>query len=188
MKSTKHIALCLTAVLLAALLGACSMKKSYPEVDFVSLRGTVDSVLAGQTIYLVDPVTMQAEDSAVVDPALHFSFSDLSRFRDRSAVRLLSADYVIGPYHVPLTMPVVMEKGDLHVLFGEDQAMTGSVLNDDLNLFLSRLNYYVALSREKSPEEVRKAFSDYLKEFVRDNDGNALGTYVKQAYADKMLP
>lgn len=180
--------MCFATSFLVALLGACSMNKSYPEVDYVSLRGTVDSVLAGQTIYLVDPVTMEAEDSTVVDPTLHFSFSDLSRFKEQSAVRLLSADYAIGSYHIDLMMPVVLEKGDLHVLFGEDQAMMGSVLNDDLNLFLSQVNYFAVLSREKSPEEVKKAFSDYLKEFVKKNDGNALGTYVKQTYADKMLP
>lgn len=188
MKSLKFIALGLAALVVASLVSSCSMKKSYPEVDFVSLKGTVDSVLAGQMIYLVDPVTLDAEDSTQVDPTLHFAFSDLSRYKDQSSVKLLRADYVIGSYHLDVTMPVVIEKGDIHVLFGEDQAMMGSELNDELNLFLSQLNYYLALAREKSPKEAQKEFSDFLKEFVHENEGNALGAYVKQAYAERMLP
>lgn len=186
MKSLKFIALGLAALMVASLVSSCSMKKSYPEVDFVSLKGTVDSVLAGQMIYLVDPVTMDAEDSTQVDPTLHFAFADLSRYKEQSSVKLLRADYVIGTYHLDLMMPVVVEKGDIHVLFGENQAMMGSQLNDELNNFLLKLNYFVELAKEQTPEKARKAFSDYLKEFVSVNENNALGIYVKRAYADKM--
>lgn len=164
------------------------MKKSYPEVDFVSLKGTVDSVLAGQTIYLVDPITMEAEDSTQVDATLHFAFADLSRFKEQSAVKLLRADYVIGTYHLDIAMPVVLEKGDLHVLFGEDQAMMGSELNDELNLFLSQVSYFATLARETSPDNAQKEFRAYLSDFVRKNQDNALGVYVRHAYADRLQP
>lgn len=186
MKSLKYITSVLVVLVLTSLLGACSMKKGYPEVDFVRLSGKADSVLAGQTIYLADPVTMEPEDSTVVDATLHFTFGDLSRYKEQSSVKLLRADYVIGTYHLDLTMPVVVEKGDLHVLFGESQAMMGSELNDELNSFLLKISYFSAMVREKSPEEVRKEFSDYLKEFVRQNQDNALGAYVSRAYADKI--
>ena len=188
MKSLKYITSAFVVLVIASLVGSCSTKKSYPEVDFVSLKGSVDSVLAGKTIYLADPLTLETEDSTMVDPTLHFAFADLSRYKDKSIVMLLSADYAIGNYHFDITMPVVIENGDLHVLFGENQAMTGSVNNDELNKFLLQLNYFSALAREKSHEQVRKEFSDYLKDFVRQNKDNALSAYVSHFYADKMLP
>lgn len=188
MKSLKYITSAFVVLVIASLVGSCSTKKSYPEVDFVSLKGSVDSVLAGKTIYLADPLTLEAEDSTVVDPTLHFAFADLSRYKEKCVVMFLRADYLIGTYHLDLKMPVVIEKGDLHVLFGENQAMMGSELNDELNKFLLQLNYFSALAREKPAEEVRKEFSDYLKDFVDQNHGNALGDYVRRVYADKMLP
>lgn len=84
-----------------------------------------------------------------------------------------------------LTMPVVVERGDVQVEIGEYVTTRGTELNVRLQEFLNGLQATRDSFRQCDSTQLRnigKVFSDFYRQQILTNKDNVLGRYIYQSY------
>lgn len=172
---------CLPLLFGLLLLGGCgsSMKdQSY------TLQGTLtDSGFEGRTVFLKDGVKGTiVYDSAQVS---HGKFVFTGR-QDTIVVRELYVQQNDSDAY-PLTIPVVLEPGEIQVTLGDIVAVKNTPLNNTLMEFLLAKDQFMAKDfSDKEVADVKKEFSELLVAWIAQNVDNAVGKYIYEAYSNKL--
>lgn len=171
--------LCLS-LLLAALCSCSSAPKGCNIKGRVKAEG-----YEGKTVYLCNPHTSEARDSASVrDGKFTFSLGETE-----TDVRVLKLKASADDFF-PITLPVVTENGTVRVVLGETVFTSGTPLNDKLQDFLLAVSRFSdeTVKSGKDMERIRKDFMHLLQASILQNKDNRVGTYIFRAYSSRLTP
>lgn len=163
------------------LLGACS--GSVKEQSY-TIKGTLTDVdFEGKTVYLKDGIKGSITYDSI--RVLHGKFVLTGR-QDTTVVRELYVQENDSDVY-PLTVPVVLEPGEIRVTMGDTVSVNNTPLNDALIEFLIAKDRFMAKDFSgKEITAVKKEFSDLLVTWIVQNSTNAVGKYIFEAYGNKL--
>lgn len=90
-----------------------------------------------------------------------------------------------------LEMPVFIERGKIRMEIGEYIQTGGTPLNAGLQEFFNSLQAFkdgLGSHKKITPDEVFRSMSDFYKQQIIANKGNALGSYILAEYGIHLLP
>lgn len=181
-KRTYFSWLCLYALsLFVTALCSCS-----PAPKGCVVKGNVKTEgYEGQTVYLCNPYTLEARDSASVRDG-KFSFSPGGQTPDILLLKLKSSPDDL----FPVTLPVVTENGTVEVVLGEIVLTSGTPLNDKLQDFLLAVDRFSdeMTKSGKETDKVRTEFMHLLETSILQNTDNPVGGYIFRAYSSRLTP
>ena len=160
----------LTGVLLMGLImGACNHT---PKEGAYHLRGVVtNEKLEGRTIYLRDAIEgVVRYDSTTVSEG-RFVFNGKVTARD----------------HFPVTLPVVLEPGEINAKIGDIVLVEGTGLNEEMMQTLMALDEFRGRDfTGKEINEIKEAFGGFVLEQIVKHAGSPVGNYLYEAYQNKL--
>ena len=176
----------LTGVLLTVLMmGACNHA---PQEGTYHLRGMVTNPkLEGRTIYLQDAVknaavgTLRYDSTTVSEGRFMFNGKVTAPQVRELFIQETDSD------HFPVTLPVVLEPGEINAKIGDIVQVEGTGLNEEM------MQTLVAIDRFKDRDftgkeikEIKEAFAGFVLEQIVKHAGSPVGKYLYKAYQNKL--
>lgn len=149
-----------------------------------TLTGTVTNEnLEGRTVYLKDAVRgTDIYDSAQI---VHGKFSFTGK-QDTAIIRELYVQENDSDNY-PLTLPVVLENGEIIVTLGNIVSVGNTPLNNEMMEFLLAKDKFMDENfTGRDMSDVRKEFSDLIMAWIIKNAHNPIGKYIYAAYSNKL--
>lgn len=169
----KHLSLLLAAGLTLAL-AACSGQEG------CSIKGHT-SFGQYQKAYLTDLDQRPVDSVEIVGGKFAFARRDSVGEPYAMLVRL---QQTAEPYDW-IEMPVFIENGNVRMEIGEYIHTAGTPLNEALQSFFDQLQQSkdaIGTKKGVTVEEIENTFSEFYRQQITLNKGNALGRYIYQAY------
>ena len=172
----------LTGVLLIGLImGACNHT---PKERTYHLRGVVtNEKLEGRTIYLRDAIEGAVRyDSAKVSEG-RFVFSG------KVNVPLVRELFIqeTDSDRFPVTLPVVLEPGEINTKIGDIVLVEGTGLNEEMMQALMAFDRFKERDfTGKEINEIKEAFARFVLEQIVKHAGSPVGNYLYEAYQNKL--
>ena len=176
----------LTGVLLTALMmGACNHA---PQEGTYHLRGMVTNPkLEGRTIYLQDAVknaavfTLRYDSTTVSEGRFVFNGKVTAPQVRELFIQETDSD------RFPVTLPVVLEPGEINAKIGDIVLVEGTGLNEEMMQTLMALDEFRGRDfTGKERNEIKEAFGGLVLEQIVKNAGSPVGNYLYEAYQNKL--
>ena len=176
----------LTGVLLTALMmGACNHA---PQEGTYHLRGMVTNPkLEGRTIYLQDAVknaavgTLRYDRTTVSEGRFMFNGKVTAPQVRELFIQETDSD------HFPVTLPVVLEPGEINAKIGDIVLVEGTGLNEEMMQTLMALDEFRGRDfTGKEINEIKEAFGGFVLEQIVKHAGSPVGNYLYEAYQNKL--
>lgn len=172
----------LTGVLLIGLImGACNHT---PKEGTYHLRGVVtNEKLEGRTIYLRDAIegTVRYDSAKVSEGRFVFSGKVNVPLVRELFIQETDSD------RFPVTLPVVLEPGEINTKVGDVVLVEGTGLNEEM------MQTLVAIDRFKDRDftgkeikEIKEAFAGFVLEQIVKHASSPVGKYLYKAYQNKL--
>ena len=176
----------LTGVLLTALMmGACNHA---PQEGTYHLRGMVTNPkLEGRTIYLQDAVKNAAVGTLRYDSTTgsegRFMFNGKVTAPQVRELFIQETD----SDRFPVTLPVVLEPGEINAKIGDIVLVEGTGLNEEMMQTLMALDEFRGRDfTGKEINEIKEAFGGFVLEQIVKHAGSPVGNYLYEAYQNKL--
>ena len=176
----------LTGVLLTALMmGACNHA---PQEGTYHLRGMVTNPkLEGRTIYLQDAVKNAAVGTSRYDSTTvsegRFMFNGKVTAPQVRELFIQETD----SDRFPVTLPVVLEPGEINAKIGDIVLVEGTGLNEEMMQTLMALDEFRGRDfTGKEINEIKEAFGGFVLEQIVKHAGSPVGNYLYEAYQNKL--
>lgn len=176
----------LTGVLLTALMmGACNHA---PQEGTYHLRGMVTNPkLEGRTIYLQDAVknaavvTLRYDSTTVSEGRFMFNGKVTAPQVRELFIQETDSD------RFPVTLPVVLEPGEINAKIGDIVLVEGTGLNEEMMQTLMALDEFRGRDfTGKEINEIKEAFGGFVLEQIVKHAGSPVGNYLYEAYQNKL--
>ena len=170
----------LTGVLLTALMmGACNHA---PQEGTYHLRGMVTNPkLEGRTIYLQDAVKNAAVGTTVSEGRFMFNGKVTAPQVRELFIQETDSD------RFPVTLPVVLEPGEINAKIGDIVLVEGTGLNEEMMQTLMALDEFRGRDfTGKEINEIKEAFGGFVLEQIVKHAGSPVGNYLYEAYQNKL--
>ena len=171
----------LTGVLLTALMmGACNHA---PQEGTYHLRGKLE----GRTIYLQDAVknaavgTLRYDSTTVSEGRFMFNGKVTAPQVRELFIQETDSD------RFPVTLPVVLEPGEINAKIGDIVLVEGTGLNEEMMQTLMALDEFRGRDfTGKEINEIKEAFGGFVLEQIVKHAGSPVGNYLYEAYQNKL--
>lgn len=170
---SKHLSLLLVGSL-TLMLAACSERKG------CSIKGHT-SFEQYQKAYLTDLDQRPVDSVEIAEGKFAFDRKESAAEPYAMLVRLQQT----AEPHDWIEMPVFIENGNVRMEIGEYIHTAGTPLNEALQSFFDQLQQSkdaIAAKEGVSVEEIENTFSEFYRQQIMLNQGNALGRYIYRAY------
>lgn len=134
-----------------------------------------------KTVYLVNTSGLQTDSSKIEDGHFYLEISENITKPYVATIQMVaerdSTDQLI--------MPVAIENGTVNIVLDEYIKLSGTPLNTRIKEFLDALQHCkdgVINKKQTTPEEVSEIFSQFYKQQILSNKGNAVGRYIYDNY------
>lgn len=174
----KNALLLLFVVVLLSACGNTAKERSF------TMKGTVtNTAYEGRIVYLKDAVSgTEVYDSVQI---VHGKFT-FAGMQDTAVVRELYVQENDSDNY-PLTLPVVLENGEILVTLGNIVSVSNTPLNNDMMDFLMAKDRFMDKDfTGKEPDAVKKEFSEFLVTWIIKNAGSPVGKYIYEGYNSKL--
>lgn len=171
----------LLLLFVVAFLSACG--NAAKEHSFI-MKGTVtNTAYEGRIVYLKDAVSgTEVYDSVQI---VHGKFT-FAGMQDTAVVRELYVQENDSDNY-PLTLPVVLENGEILVTLGNIVSVSNTPLNNAMMDFLMAKDRFMDKDfTAKEPDAVKKEFSEFLVTWIMKNTGSPVGKYIYEGYNSKL--
>ena len=168
-------------VLLAGILCACD---GGSKGGAYHIRGTVTNPkLEGRTIYLQDAVdgTVKYDSVKVIEGRFVFNGNTATPEVRELFIQENDSDFF------PVTLPVVLEAGEITAQIGDIVLVEGTTLNKEMMETLLAIDQFK--SRDfvgKSMDEIKQEFNSFLLEQIVKHASTPIGRYLYAAYQNKL--
>lgn len=171
----------LLALLISIFLCACA--GGGKDHTFTLTGRITDDNFEGRIVYLKDAVKGTGlYDSAQI---VHGKFTFIGQ-QDTAIVRELYVQENDSDNY-PLTLPVVLEEGEIVVTLGNIVSVGNTPLNNGMMQFLLAKDKFMDKDFQgKDVIAIRKEFSDFLVTWIIKNADNPIGKYIYAAYNNKL--
>ena len=163
MKSLKHLA---TNAFLLLFLLSCG----HTETDGYKINGRITNPRYDKKIvYMVDATGQKCDSATVKDCKFTFVHENDSDM-------------------FPVTLPVVLEKGDITVEMGDMVYVANTYRNDKMMKFLIEKDKFTdsMYSKSLSPDSVKTEFATFILQQILKNGNSTVGKYIFNSYKNKL--
>ena len=172
----------LTGVLLMGIImGACNHT---PKEGAYHLRGVVtNEKLEGRTIYLRDAIegVVRYDSTTVSEGRFVFNGKVTAPQVRELFIQETDSD------HFPVTLPVVLEPGEINAKIGDIVLVDGTGLNEEMMQTLMALDEFRGRHfTGKEINEIKEAFGGFVLEQIVKHAGSPVGNYLYEAYQNKL--
>lgn len=179
MKRLKYVLTALTTLLFVACGGGNTATH-----NGITGKVTMDDY-EGKLVYLESTSSSpsRVDSTLVKDGKFSFTFTDTIPQVYRLVLGITPNDAF------PITLPVVSEKGHVHVSMGEYVLTQGTPMNDSLQDFLLAVSTLTdkAMKQEKlDMGKVKKDFAKLVEGAILQNIQTPVGIYIYRMYADRL--
>lgn len=168
-------------LLATLIMGAC---KQPPKEGTYHLRGVVtNEKLEGRTIYLQDAIkgTVRCDSATIREGRFVFNGKVKTPEVWELFVQETDSD------RFPVTLPVVLEPGEINTQVGDIVRVEGTALNEEMMQTLIAIDRFKDRDfTGKGVNEIKEAFAGFMLEQIVKHAGSPVGKYLYEAYQNKL--
>lgn len=155
-----------------------------PKDSYIIKGKITNPILEGRTVYILDALNSNVKyDSAVVKNGV-FEFT--GKQQDAVVRELLVLENDSDRF--PVTMPFVLENGEIVAELGNRVYITNTKGNEEMMEFLMDKDRFLDVGFEgvTDREQIKRKFATFLSQQIMKHGNSVVGKYIFEAYKDKL--